>query len=130
ERSRVPAELPECAVIAVDDTLKALGTLGARYRNDFSLPVIAVAGSNGKTTTKELIASVLKQKLKTLWSEASFNNHIGVPVTLLRLERIHQAAVLEVGTNHPGELEPLVRMVQPTHGVITSIGREHLEFFG
>jgi UDP-N-acetylmuramoyl-tripeptide--D-alanyl-D-alanine ligase len=130
ERSRVPARLPECAVIAVDDTSKALGRLGVHYRNDFSLPVIAVAGSNGKTTTKELIASVLKEKITTLWSEASFNNHIGVPLTLLRLDRMYQAAVLEAGTNHPGELEPLVRMIQPTYGVITSIGREHLEFFG
>jgi UDP-N-acetylmuramoyl-tripeptide--D-alanyl-D-alanine ligase len=130
EHKRVPVQLPGCAVIAVDDTSKALGRLAARYRNDFLLPLIAVAGSNGKTTTKELLASVLKQKLKTIWSEASFNNHIGVPLTLLRLEQTHQAAVLEVGTNHPGELEPLVRMIQPVYGVITSIGREHLEFFG
>jgi len=130
ERDRVPARLPKCAVIAVDNTRKALGRLAVRYRNDFSLPLVVVAGSNGKTTTKELIASVLKQKLCTLWSEASFNNDIGVPLTLLRLERTHQAAVLEAGTNHPGELEPLIRMIQPTYGVITSIGREHLEFFG
>jgi UDP-N-acetylmuramoyl-tripeptide--D-alanyl-D-alanine ligase len=130
ERDRVPARLPKCAVIAVDNTRKALGRLAVRYRKDFSLPLVVVAGSNGKTTTKELIASVLKQKLCTLWSEASFNNDIGVPLTLLRLERTHQAAVLEAGTNHPGELEPLIRMIQPTYGVITSIGREHLEFFG
>jgi UDP-N-acetylmuramoyl-tripeptide--D-alanyl-D-alanine ligase len=119
-----------CAVIAVDDTRKALGRLAAAYRKDFSLPLAAVAGSNGKTTTKELIASVLKQRLATLWSEASFNNDIGVPLTLLRLERSHQAAVLEVGTNHPGELEPLLRMVRADYGILTSIGREHLEFFG
>jgi UDP-N-acetylmuramoyl-tripeptide--D-alanyl-D-alanine ligase len=130
ERDRVPARLPKCAVIAVDNTRKALGRLAVRYRKDFSLPLVVVAGSNGKTTTKELIASVLKQKLCSLWSEASFNNDIGVPLTLLRLERTHQAAVLEAGTNHPGELEPLIRMIQPTYGVITSIGREHLEFFG
>jgi UDP-N-acetylmuramoyl-tripeptide--D-alanyl-D-alanine ligase len=73
---------------------------------------------------------VLRQKGPALWSEASFNNDIGVPMTLLRLERSHQAAVLEVGTNHPGELAPLVKMVRPKLGVITSIGREHLEFFG
>ena len=70
------------------------------------------------------------QKLATLWSEASFNNDIGVPLTLLRLEKSHQAAVLEAGTNHPGELAPLVKMIQPKFGVITNIGREHLEFFG
>ena len=116
-------------MIAVKDTLKALGWLAARYRNDFALPVVAVGGSNGKTTTKELVASVLKQALATLWSEASFNNNIGVPLTLLRLEQAHQAAVLEVGTNHPGELAPLVKMIQPKYGILTCVGREHLEFF-
>ena len=80
--AKLPATL---AVIAVDDTRVALGKLGARHRQDFSLPVVAVGGSNGKTTTKELIASVLKQAFDTLWSEASFNNDIGVPQTLLKL---------------------------------------------
>jgi UDP-N-acetylmuramoyl-tripeptide--D-alanyl-D-alanine ligase len=130
ESRSIPAKLPGCAVIAVDNTRQALGRLAAAYRNDFTLPVVAVGGSNGKTTTKELIASVLRRKLATLWSEASFNNDIGVPLTVLRLEKAHQAAVLEVGTNHPGELAPLVRMVQPKFGVITNIAREHLEFFG
>jgi UDP-N-acetylmuramoyl-tripeptide--D-alanyl-D-alanine ligase len=130
KRGRKPPEEPSCAVIVVEDTRKALGRLAAEYRKDFSLPIVAVAGSNGKTTTKELIASVLRQKLNTLWSDASFNNDIGVPVTLLRLEQAHQAAVMEVGTNHPGELAPLVQMIQPRYGVITNIGREHLEFFG
>lgn len=120
----------DCAVIMVDNTRRALGRLAAAYRKDFALPVVAVGGSNGKTTTKDLIAAVLRQKLTTLWSEASFNNDIGVPLTLLRLEKTHQAAVLEVGTNHPGELPPLVKMIQPHYGVITNIGREHLEFFG
>ncbi|MDB6021439.1 MAG: UDP-N-acetylmuramoyl-tripeptide--D-alanyl-D-alanine ligase [Pedosphaera sp.] len=127
---RNPQSAMPCAVITVDNTRQALGRLAARYRADFTLPVVAVGGSNGKTTTKELLASVLQQKFNTLWSEASFNNDIGVPVTLLKLEKTHQAAVLEVGTNHPGELAPLVRMIQPGLGVITSIGREHLEFFG
>ncbi len=130
EKGRVIAELPDCSVVAVDNTRRALGQLAARYRQDFTVPAIAVGGSNGKTTTKELIASVLRQKLATLWSEASFNNDIGVPLTLLRLESSHQAAVFEVGTNHPGELEQLVRWVQPKFGVITNIAREHLEFFG
>jgi UDP-N-acetylmuramoyl-tripeptide--D-alanyl-D-alanine ligase len=122
-------EPEDAAVIVVDNTRRALGRLGARYRSDFTLPMIAVGGSNGKTTTKELLASVLKQRLAALWSEASFNNDIGVPLTLLRLEETHQAAVVEVGTNHPGELYPLVRMVRPSYGVLTSLGREHLEFF-
>lgn len=116
--------------VCVDNTRSALGRLAACYRQDFDPCVIAVGGSNGKTSTKELIAAVLGQRLETLRSEASFNNDIGVPLTLLRLEHRHQAAVFEVGTNHPGELEPLVRMVRPHIGVITSIGREHLEFFG
>ncbi len=119
-----------CPVLAVADVRLALGKLASAYRHGFSLPVIAVGGSNGKTTTKELIAAVLRQKFSTLWSEASYNNDIGVPTTLLRLAQNHTAAVLEVGTNHPGELGPLVQLIAPQFGVITSIGREHLEFFG
>jgi UDP-N-acetylmuramoyl-tripeptide--D-alanyl-D-alanine ligase len=129
ESNKIPANLPECTVIAVDNTRKALGQVAARYRSDFNLPVVAVGGSNGKTTTKDLLASILRQKLATVWSEASFNNDIGVPLTLLRLEKKHEAGVMEVGTNHPGELAPLLGMIQPRMGVITSIGREHLEFF-
>src|SRR5580658_8491573 len=130
EGPKLPAGIRKCAVIIVDNTRAALGRLGARYRRDFTLPLTAVGGSNGKTTTKELIASVLRQGRATLWSEASFNNEIGVPLTLLKLEHSHQAAVLEAGTNHPGELAPLLRMMAPQFGVITNIGREHLEFFG
>jgi UDP-N-acetylmuramoyl-tripeptide--D-alanyl-D-alanine ligase len=129
-RGQCPGSLPNCALIAVEDTRQALGRLAARYRRDFSLPVLAVAGSNGKTTTKELVASVLEQKFPTLSSQESFNNDIGVPLTLLRLENAHRAAVLEAGTNHPGELAPLLAMISPRLGVLTSIAREHLEFFG
>ena len=130
EPSKVPGQLSNCSVVAVKNTRRALGQLASRYRADFTLPIIAVGGSNGKTTTKELIASVLKQKLNTLWSEASFNNDIGVPLTLLKLDSNHHAAVLEVGTNHPGELAALLQLIRPRYSVITSIGREHLEFFG
>lgn len=129
-RERAPVSANGCAVIAVQDTRAALGQFAARYRQDFALPIVAIGGSNGKTTTKELVASVLRQRLPVVWSEASFNNDIGVPLTLSKLENWHEAAVLEVGTNHPGELAPLVRMIQPKYGIITSIGREHLEFFG
>ncbi len=129
-RERAPSKAGKTAIIGVAETRQALGRLAAEYRKDFALPLIAVGGSNGKTTTKNLIASVLRQKFATLSSEASFNNNIGVPLTLLELEKGHEAAVLEVGTNHPGELAPLVRMAQPKYGVLTSIGREHLEFFG
>jgi UDP-N-acetylmuramoyl-tripeptide--D-alanyl-D-alanine ligase len=130
EHERKPATPNGCAVITVQNTKSALGHFAARYRQDFALPIIAIGGSNGKTTTKELVAAVLRQRLPVVWSEASFNNDIGVPLTLLKLESWHEAAVLEVGTNHPGELAPLVKMIQPKYGVITSIGREHLEFFG
>lgn len=127
---RVSSVPPGLAALVVPEVRAAYGRLAAAYRRQFDLPVIAVAGSNGKTTTKELIASVLRTKRETLASEASFNNDIGVPATLLRLTAAHQAAVVEAGTNHPGELAPLVAMIQPQFGVITNIGREHLEFFG
>jgi UDP-N-acetylmuramoyl-tripeptide--D-alanyl-D-alanine ligase len=130
EQSRIPSPLPRCAVVAVPDTRAALGALAAAYRKDFPLPMIAVGGSNGKTSTKELVASVLGRKYHTLRSEASFNNNIGVPLTLLQLESIHQAAVVEAGTNHPGELAPLIEMIRPRFGIITNVSREHLEFFG
>ena len=130
ERGKVPAADLGCDVLVVASTRLALGQLAARYRNDFDLPMVAVCGSNGKTTTKELLAAVLRERFATLWSEASFNNDIGVPWTLLKLERNHGAAILEAGTNHPGELAPLLRMIQPHVGVLTNIGREHLEFFG
>jgi UDP-N-acetylmuramoyl-tripeptide--D-alanyl-D-alanine ligase len=129
ERQKLPPGFNACPVILVENSRLALGRLGAAYRREFDLPVVTVGGSNGKTTTKELIASVLRQKKATLWSEASFNNDVGVPLTLLRLERTHQAAVLEAGTNHPGELTPLLHMMAPRFGVVTNIGREHLEFF-
>jgi len=132
EKSKVqgPKSKGDCATLVVEDTRAALGKLAAAYRRDFNLPIVCVGGSNGKTTTKELLGSVLSKQFPALWSEASFNNDIGVPLTLLRIERSHRAAVLEVGTNHPGELAPLVKMARPRLGVLTNIGREHLEFFG
>jgi len=130
ERKRVPTDWSGCAMVVVENTRRALGQFASKYREDFALPLVAVGGSNGKTTTKDLIASVLRQKVTTLSSEASFNNDIGVPLTLLRMETVHQAAVLEAGTNHPGELAPLLKMIRPNYGIITCIGREHLEFFG
>jgi UDP-N-acetylmuramoyl-tripeptide--D-alanyl-D-alanine ligase len=123
----LPKNLP---LVVVNDTRAAIGQFAARYRQDFSPVAIGVAGSNGKTSVKDLIFSVLNEKLDAIASEASFNNDIGVPQTLLRIESKHRAAVLELGTNHPGELKPLIGMLQPKIGVITSIGREHLEFFG
>ena len=130
EQKKASSQFPDCATLVVEDARVALGKFAAIYRKDFDLPVVCVSGSNGKTTVKELLASVLRRKFSTLWSEASFNNNIGVPLTLLRMEKSHQAAVVEAGTNHPGELAPLVKIIRPKFGVLTNIGREHLEFFG
>ena len=116
--------------LMVSDGCQALGQLGAAHRCEFNLPVIAIAGSNGKTSTKDMLASILRAQFETLHSEASFNNAIGVPTTLLRLEPQHQVAVVELGTNHPGELAPLINMALPQYGLLTGIGHEHLEHFG
>ncbi|MGE5314713.1 MAG: UDP-N-acetylmuramoyl-tripeptide--D-alanyl-D-alanine ligase [Acidobacteriota bacterium] len=128
--SDVPASVARRAsVVRVPDTAKALGDLALIYRMKFDIPIIAVGGSNGKTTTKEMIASVLAKKYSVLATEGNFNNHLGVPQMLLRLRPKHEVAVLELGTNHFGELQYLCSVAIPTHGVVTNIGREHLEFF-
>lgn len=114
-------------IIAVDDTTEALGRLANLHRRRFDFPVIAVGGSNGKTTTKEMIASVLSQKFSVLKTFENFNNQIGVPLMLLQFSNAFDIAVLEIGTNQPGEIAILSEMVQPTHGLITNIGKEHLE---
>lgn len=116
-------------VLPVDDTRAALGRMAAAHRARTRVRMASVCGSNGKTSTKEMLADILAGAFRTLRSEASFNNDVGVPLTLLRLDPTHQAAVLEAGTNHPGELAPLVAMIAPEVGLVPSIGREHLEFF-
>lgn len=116
-------------VIVVKDTIRALGHLAKVYRSKFNIPFLAIAGSNGKTTTKEMIAAVLSTQHKILSTQYNFNNQIGVPLTLFRLRKNHEIAVIEIGTNHLGELEYLCDILQPTHGLITNIRREHLEFF-
>jgi UDP-N-acetylmuramoyl-tripeptide--D-alanyl-D-alanine ligase len=117
-------------LILVSDTVAALGRLGGWYRQRFAASVIAVAGSNGKTTTKELIYGVLSSKMRGRAAPASFNNSIGVPLTLLSVDPADEFVVVEIGTNHPGEVASLGRMARPDMVVITSIGQEHLEFFG
>jgi UDP-N-acetylmuramoyl-tripeptide--D-alanyl-D-alanine ligase len=117
-------------LIQVSDTVEALGRLAAWYRRQLAASVIAVVGSNGKTTTKDLINTVLGSKKRGRAGEASFNNAIGVPLTLLAVEPQDEFAVVEIGTNHPGEIVALGRIVQPDLAVVTSIGEEHLEFFG
>ncbi len=127
---REAGRFPGMPLLVVPEPRRALGRMAGRYRNDFRIPVIAVAGSNGKTSTKELLGALLGGCFATHRSQDSFNNDVGVPVTLLGLESRHLAAVVEVGTNHPGELAPLVRLACPRIGVLTHVGEEHLEFFG
>lgn len=114
--------------IEVKDTIKALGEIARFHRQKFNIPVIAVTGSNGKTTTKEMLAWVLAKRFKVLKNEGTKNNHIGLPMTLLNLDGAHEIAVLEVGTNHFGEVKNLSLIAHPNIGVITNIGPAHLEF--
>lgn len=116
--------------LVVENTVNALGKLATVVRKQYNIPVIAVGGSNGKTTTKDMIAAVLGKKFNVLKTDGNLNNHIGVPQMIFRLDKVHDAAVIEVGTNHPGEISYLCGVLEPTHGVITNVGREHLEFFG
>jgi UDP-N-acetylmuramoyl-tripeptide--D-alanyl-D-alanine ligase len=116
--------------ILVKDTLAALQTFASAWRDEFTAPLVAVAGSNGKTTTKEMTAAILARRGATLATQGNLNNHIGVPLTLLRLEAGIQAAVVELGANRIGDVAELMALVRPTVGLITNAGAEHLEFFG
>ena len=116
--------------ILVDDVLTTLQQLANYHRKTLGTPVIGVTGTNGKTTTKELVSAVLSQKYNVLFTQGNFNNHIGVPKTLLRLTREHDIAVIEMGANHPGEIKTLVDIVEPDFGIITNVGKAHLEGFG
>lgn len=117
--------------IRVKDTVRALGEIAAFNRKRFkNIPVIAVTGSCGKTTAKDMIAGVLAKKFRVLKNQGTRNNHIGLPLTLLKLDASYDLAVLEIGTNHFGEVKYLARIAQPNIGVITNIGPSHLEYFG
>lgn len=116
-------------LIVVEDTTKVLGEIANFHRQKFEIPIIAIAGSNGKTTTKDFIAHLLSQRYNVLKTESNFNNQIGVPLTLLKLNNLNDIAVIEIGTNKPGEIAYLCDIVEPNHGLITNIGKEHLEFF-
>jgi len=118
------------ALYEVPDTLRALGALGRFHRQRFSIPVGAVGGSNGKTTTKEMIAAILSTRGPALSTQGNFNNEIGVPLTLFRLEPTHVAAVIELGMNHPGEVERLTDIARPHAGIVTVVQPEHLEGLG
>ena len=129
DAGRVPAG---ASAVVVDDTRLALGRLAAAWRRQFSLPVIAVTGSNGKTTTKEMIAAILKAAFgdAVLATRGNFNNDIGLPLTLLGLDATHRAAVIEMGMNHPGEIGYLTRIGAPTVALVTNAQRAHLEGMG
>ena len=116
--------------IQVADTLEALQRLARAYRAELPIRVIGITGSNGKTSTKEMVAAILAEKYAVTKTEGNLNNHIGVPLSILRAERNHQVAIWEFGMNHIGEIAPLVEMARPEYGLITNIGVAHIEFLG
>lgn len=116
--------------ILVDDCLQVLQQLANYHRRQLKTPIIGITGTNGKTTTKELVSSVLSKKYKVLFTQGNLNNHIGVPLTLLRLNKEHEMAVVEMGANHPGEIKALVQIAEPDYGLITNVGKAHLLGFG
>lgn len=117
-------------IILVDDVLTTMQMLANYHRHQLGIRIIGVTGTNGKTTTKELISSVLSKKFNVLYTQGNFNNHIGVPKTLLRMTQEHDIAVVEMGANHPGEIKTLVEIVEPDFGIITNVGKAHIEGFG
>ena len=117
-------------LIRVPDVLTCLQQLAAHHRNQFTIPFIAITGSNGKTTTKELVSAVLSTHFTTYTTQGNLNNHIGIPLTILRIQPDAQIAVIEMGANHQHEIEGYCLYTQPTHGVITNCGKAHLEGFG
>ena len=121
--------LPE-GTLLVEDTLLALQDLARAWRRELGLPIIAITGTNGKTTTKELLATVLSTKYHLHYTQGNLNNQIGVPLTLLQLTRAHEMAIVEMGASHPGDIKELVDIAEPNCGLITNVGRAHLEGFG
>lgn len=117
-------------LIYVDNVRTALLSLGRYYKNMFDIPFVAITGSVGKTTTKDMIASVVKQKYNTLATEGNYNNDLGVPLTLFRLKDYHEVAIIEMGMNHAGEIRKLAEIVSPTISVISNVGVAHIEFLG
>ena len=124
------AEADNDRLILVDDCLKTFKEIAREYRRSFQIPVIGITGTNGKTTTKELVSAVLAERYRVMHTEGNFNNDVGVPKTLLRLDATHEIAVVEMGASHPGDIEKLVTYVEPTCGMITNVGRAHLLGFG
>lgn len=125
-----PAVVADERFLLVPDVLTALQELARHHRRRFDIPVIGITGTNGKTTTKELVHAVLSADRPTLATTGNLNNHIGVPLTLLRLNKEHRIAIIEMGANKVGDIKELVEIAEPTHGMITNIGKAHLEGFG
>ncbi len=117
-------------IIVVDDVLETLAELAKYHREQFTIPLIAITGSNGKTTTKELVHAVLSTHYKTYTTEGNLNNHIGIPLTLLKISKDAEIAVIEMGANHLQEIAGYCLYAKPTHGIITNCGKAHLEGFG
>ena len=117
-------------LLLVEDTLLSLQDLARAWRRELGLPIIGVTGTNGKTTTKELLAAVLSSKYNIHYTQGNLNNQIGVPLTLLQLTRAHELAIVEMGASHPGDIKELVDIAEPNFGLITNVGRAHLEGFG
>ena len=122
------ADLPR--LLLVEDTLLALQDLARAWRRELGLPIIGVTGTNGKTTTKELLAAVLSTQYNLHYTQGNLNNQIGVPLTLLQITRAHELAIVEMGASHPGDIKELVDIAEPNYGLITNVGRAHLEGFG
>lgn len=116
--------------LLVDNCLQTLQQLAKKHRRTLGIPVVGITGTNGKTTTKELIAAVLSEHLNVLYTQGNLNNHIGVPLTLLNLRPEHQIAVIEMGASHPGDIKELVEIAEPDYGLITNVGKAHLQGFG
>lgn len=121
---------PSSNILLVDNALKTLQRLAHFHRSKFKIPVIGITGTNGKTTSKELITAVLSLEFNVLSTEGNFNNHIGVPLTLLRMNKSHEVAVIEMGASHVGEIKALAEIADPNFGLITNIGHAHIEGFG
>ena len=121
--------LPE-GTLLVENTLLALQDLARAWRRELALPIIGITGTNGKTTTKELLATVLSTKYHLHYTQGNLNNQIGVPLTLLQITRAHEMAIVEMGASHPGDIKELVDIAEPNYGLITNVGRAHLEGFG
>lgn len=117
-------------LLLVEDTLLALQDLARAWRRELGLPIIGITGTNGKTTTKELLATVLSTKYHLHYTQGNLNNQIGVPLTLLQITRAHELAIVEMGASHPGDIKELVEIAEPNYGLITNVGRAHLEGFG